>query len=70
MFALLLIIYLLPVLIVLCWLIRIVRWSVIMILRLSLNLILRILGLSWRLICWLWHNAMHRYREYRIRSTQ
>lgn len=70
MFALLLIIYLLPVLIVLCLLIRIVRWSVIMILRISLNLILRILGWSWRLICWLWHNAMHRYREYRMRSSQ
>lgn len=62
-------IYLLPVLVVLCLLVRIVRWSVVMILRISLKLIRRILRLSWCLICWLWHNAINRYREYRMRSA-
>lgn len=69
MFALLLMIYLLPVLVVLCLLVRIVRWSVVMILRISLKLIRRILRLSWCLICWLWHHAINRYREYRMRSA-
>lgn len=69
MFALLLMIYLLPVLVVLCLLVRIVRWSVVMILRISLKLIRRILRLSWCLICWLWHHAINRYREYRMRSV-
>lgn len=68
MFALLLMIYLLPVLVVLCLLVRIVRWSVVMILRISLKIIRRILRLSWCLICWLWHNAINRYREYALRS--
>lgn len=62
-------IYLLPVLVVLYLLVRIVRWSVVMILRISLKLIRRILRLSWCLICWLWHNAINRYREYRMRSA-
>ena len=59
MFYLLLAIYLLPVVIVLCILLRIIRWSLRMILRLSYILIRRLFKYAVSMIVGLWHIVMN-----------
>ncbi|RXE65446.1 hypothetical protein ED328_14615 [Muribaculaceae bacterium Isolate-001 (NCI)] len=69
MFALLLMIYLLPVAIVAGLLLRFIRWSLVMIIRLAC----RIVSLVWRMVCWLlllcWRGLRSLWRPYRHRTA-